>query len=615
MEWTSGDIGAKVIIGAGDQQLHTSIVTPNALPTVPWQLTGNHWLAIPCIHPADGSVHALGVVHRGARAAVEFAGGADFMDGRAPALLKPIVEIDGRVHDLSAGTMAWERALEWLPTFTCTLGDVVVRGTLFAPYGRDADLAGAVYAIALESRGQARSISLRMEGTLGHRQLRVRSARPVGDDSLVGRGSEGLVLLEGSAQPGLAALAITADAAADIAISGNQFSLTRTLLLDAGGQAHLAFYVAAGPERDGAEATAAVLRRRGWRSLLAGTRDALQQLEQSTGSEGVDRLINRNLLFAYFFGVARALDDAHYYLVRTRAPWHGAGVTVRDWDALMWTLPAVQLADAGLARELLLRMCELHGYAPGRGVHYLDGTLFEPGFALEGVAAYPIAIDRYARDSGDGAIVDEPAIGDVLYLANDDLHDRRDPRVPLYASEVTPGNEPVAYPYTLHANAAVAQALEILRRTLDEETSRAVEDPAAVRAAIKRHFAPERDQKGILRAAIDLVGESARDDVPGASAVWLPLYETLDRTDSLYRRTVKAIPREHAVLVREIGRLLGPEAEEILQWLRRAPLHGGLAAEFVDENGVAVANAGDAALSGLLAWTAWFAVHALGVPG
>jgi len=605
----------KVIIGAGAQQLHTPFVTHNALPEVPWQLTGNHWLAIPCIHPADGSVHALGVVHRGARAAVEFAGGPDFVNGRAPALLKPIVEIDGRVYDLSAGTMAWERALEWLPTFTCTLGDVVVRGTVFAPYGRDADLAGAVYAIALESRGQARHVSLRMEGTLGHRQLRVRSPRPVGDDSLVTRGSDGLVLLEGSAQPGLAALAVTADDAAEISIDGRRFSLARSLQLPAGGQAHLAFYVAAGPERDGAEATAAVLRRRGWRSLLAGTRDALQQLEQSTGSEGVDRLINRNLLFAYFFAVARALDDAHYYLVRTRAPWHGAGVTVRDWDALMWTLPAVQLADGALARELLLRMCELHGYAPGRGVHYLDGTLFEPGFALEGVAAYPIAIDRYARDTGDGAIVDEPAIGDALYLASDDLQDRRDRRVPLYSSEVTPANEPVAYPYTLHANAAAAQALEILRRTLDEESSRSVEDPAAVRAAIKRHFAPERDQKGILRAAIDLVGESVQEDVPGASAVWLPIYETLDRTDSLYRRTVKAIPRDRSMLVREIGRLLGPDSEDVLQWLRRAPLHGGLAAEFVDENGVAVSNAGDAALSGLLAWTVWFAVHALGVAG
>ena len=53
----------------------------------------------------------------------------------------------------------------------------------------------------------------------------------------------------------------------------------------------------------------------------------------------------------------------------------------------------------------------------------------------------------------------------------------------------------------------------------------------------------------------------------------------------------------------------------MLEWLRRAPLHDGVAAEVVDEQGVAVANGGDAALSGLLASTAWFAVHALGVKG
>jgi hypothetical protein len=590
-------------------------VPQTALPNVPWQLTGNHWLAIPCIHPADGSIHAIGVVHRGARAAVEVAGGADFIDGSAPALLKPIVEIDGQAHDLAGGAMAWERALEWLPTFTCTIGDVVVRGTVFAPYGRDADLAGAVYAIALESRGAARSVRVRLEGTLGHRQLRVRTARPADDQSLVSRGSAGHVLLEGSAQPGLAALAVSADEDAEIVHDGTRFSLARTLSLAAGGRADVAFFVAAGPERDGAEATVAVLRRRGWRALLAGTRDALQQLEQSTGSEGIDRLINRNLLFAYFFAVARALDDAHYYLVRTRAPWHGAGVTVRDWDALMWTLPAVQLADGALARELLLRMCELHGYAPGRGVHYLDGTLFEPGFSLEGVAAYPIAIDRYARDTGDSAIVDEPVIGDTLYLAHEDLQDRRDRRYSLYSTEVTPANTPVEHPFTLHANAAVAQALEILRRTLDEETSRSVEDAAAVRAAIRRHFAPEREPKGTLRASIDLVGNASADDEPSASAVWLPLYEALDRNDSLYRRTVKALPRERGALLREIGRLLGPDGEAELRWLRHAPLHGGVAAESVDEAGVATANAGDASLSGLLAWTAWFAVHALGVAG
>ena len=40
-----------------------------------------------------------------------------------------------------------------------------------------------------------------------------------------------------------------------------------------------------------------------------------------------------------------AYDDAHFYLVRTRAPWHARGLTARDWESLMWTLPAVQLGD------------------------------------------------------------------------------------------------------------------------------------------------------------------------------------------------------------------------------------------------------------------------------
>jgi hypothetical protein len=241
--------------------------------------------------------------------------------------------------------------------------------------------------------------------------------------------------------------------------------------------------------------------------------------------------------------------------------------------------------------------------------------MFEPGFALEGVAAYPIAVDRYIRDTGDDAIVDEPAIGDALYLASEDIRDRRDRRVPLYSTDVTPSGQPAAQPFTLHANGAVANALDILRRTLDEQSAREVEDPAAVRAAIRRHFAPDRDPKGKLAAAIDLAGGTSPDDEPSASAFWLPLFEAIERHDSLYRRTVKAIPPSHPMLVRQIARLLGPDAQSVLEWLRRAPLHDGVAAELVDDAGVATANGGDAALSGLLAATAWYAVHALGVKG
>ena len=583
------------------------------LPPIPWQITGNHWVALPCIHPADASIHAIGMLHRGSRSAIEFAGAPDFITGTGAALARPALDIGGVRHELSNVPIAWERALGWIPTFTCTIGELLLRGTIFAPYGRDADVPGVVYALSIENRsGSEKRVGITLAGTLGHRQLRVRTPRAFEDASLVSVGATGAVLLEGASLPGLATVAIDADTDADVSTSGATYSIARTLTLAAGDREQVAFYLAVGPERDGAEATAGVLRRRGWRELLASTRDALQSLEQSTGSEAIDRLINRNLLFAYFYGVGRALDDAQYYLVRTRAPWNGHGVTVRDWDALMWTVPAVQLADPPLARELLLRMCELHGYAPGRGVHYLDGTLFEPGFALEGVASYPLATERYIRDTGDDRIVDEPVLADTLYLAADDLDARRDKRVPLYTTEVSPSGVPAAHPFTLHANAAAAQALDVLRRTLDEETARELEDPDAVRAAVNRHFVVESEGRSTYAAAIDLAGNTSKTDDPSASVFWLPLYEAVTRQDSTYRRTVKSVDVATQSLVHQCARLIGPESGSVLEWLRRAPLDAGCAAEIVDADGRAAANGGDASLSGLLGWTAWYAVNALG---
>lgn len=590
------------------------------IPTVPWQVTGNHWLSLPCINPTDGAVHAIGVLHRGARAAIEFAGSEHFEVGGGTPLFGPVLRVDGTACALAAEGIAWERAIGWLPTFTCTVGSLLLRGTVFAPYGRDADMAGAVYTLGVENRGlTAANVEIALEGSLGYRQQRVRSARPFDDEHRVSVGEDAVLVLEGTAIPGLVALAIGADGPARLEAPArasrepSAFAIRRDVVIAPGATAQCAFYIAVGPERDGAQATVGVMRRRGWRALLTATREALSSMEQTTGHDGVDRLINRNLLFAYFYGVGRALDDAHFYLVRTRAPWHATGVTVRDFEALLWTLPAVHLADAGMARELLVRICELHGYAPGQGVHYFDGTLFQPGFAIEGPAAYAIATDRYIRDSNDDQIVEEPVVADTLYLAADDLSARRDAQVPLYSTEVLPSGEPSPYPFTLHGNAMVALALDVLRRTLDEEAAAGLEDPAAVRAALLRHFAVDRGSKARLATAIDLAGGAALVDDPVGSLLWLPMYEAVDREDSLYRRSVRAVSGQTTALAPQLARLLGPDGGDVLAWLRRAPLDNGVAAESVDSEGRAIDNGGDAALAGLLAYTVWYSAHAHGL--
>src|SRR5689334_23603783 len=104
----------------GRHQDKRTLVSSFPPPTIPWQITGNHWIALPCIHPADASVHAIGMLHRAARSAIEFAGGPDFVAGTEPPLARPTLVVDGVRHQLSEVPIAWERALGWIPTFTCT---------------------------------------------------------------------------------------------------------------------------------------------------------------------------------------------------------------------------------------------------------------------------------------------------------------------------------------------------------------------------------------------------------------------------------------------------------------------------------------------------------------
>ena len=79
---------------------------------------------------------AVGIIHRGARAAIELAGDPGFLDGVGEPLVLPSLEIDGVTHRLSEVGMAWERAFGWVPTFTASLDSLVIRGTIFSPFGR-----------------------------------------------------------------------------------------------------------------------------------------------------------------------------------------------------------------------------------------------------------------------------------------------------------------------------------------------------------------------------------------------------------------------------------------------------------------------------------------------
>ncbi|MCU0623689.1 MAG: hypothetical protein MUF53_07465, partial [Gemmatimonadaceae bacterium] len=94
------------------------------------------------------------------------------------------------------------------------------------------------------------------------------------------------------------------------------------------------------------------------------------------------------------------------------------------------------------------------------------------------------------------------------------------------------------HPWTLHANAAAAFALEVFSRTLDEETAKEVADPATVRQAARKHFVRKAPGGEVFAVAGDLLGAHSDEPLVGASLGWLPQLEFCARTDAVYTRTM-----------------------------------------------------------------------------
>jgi len=145
--------------------------------------------------------------------------------------------------------------------------------------------------------------------------------------------------------------------------------------------------------------------------------------------------------------------------------------------------------------------------------------------------------------------------------------------------------------------AAALRARRVASHASTKNRLAKLEDPVCGARGDQAALRVGRDSRGRLAAAIDLVGHRVRKTSSRASALWLPLLEA-SSAGLVVRRTVKAIPTDSDVLVAASPKLLGPDSTRVLEWLRRAALHDGLAAEFVDEGGLAISNGGDAALSG-----------------
>ncbi|HOP68818.1 MAG: glycoside hydrolase family 125 protein [Dethiobacteria bacterium] len=585
-------------------------------------LTGNEYLSLPEIDAA-GRIKSLNLLHYAGRGLLEFRGG-----GGEP-LLAPWISREGRPLDLNRGLGAAYRHY-WIPSFRAgEPGQWEARGELAAPPGER----GFIYRLTLTNLSpRAAKFQAGWQGCwrefnqviFNRRRLEVR--RVLSYDSW----TKSLFLEARKGLP-LAALALNLDPQAPwhFAPRRGRFWTGIPLELGPGESATVTLFAAVNLESDGAGTTTVHLKRRGSEALLQETEQWLERHRLELPDRRLTRVLNRNLFFNYYYALGRAMDNDRLVPVTSRSPRYYVSAAFWSRDTLLWSFPGLLLVDRAVARELLLTVFRRHLNHAGDHAHYINGTLLYPGFELDQLAAFILALERYETLSGDGSLIRESPIAEGLDLLVQKAEERRHEETGLYSTFLDPSDDPVPYPFLIYDNALLQRAFAYLAGLQQQKRWQHPLDfrEAAERLyrAIRRHGTVEGPLGPMFAWAVDGRGGYRLYDNPPGSLQLLPHYGFCSPEDPVYRNTVAWIRSDHnpyfhrGVPFSETGSLhcRNPwplaAANDLLalnrgglSFLARAPMDNGFCCETVDpHSGKASTGAAFASGAGFLAYALW----------
>ena len=613
--------------------------------------TGNHFISLPVIAGPDGSVDRVGLLHMGTASLIEFGGpqaelGAETLPALAP-LLRPFVRLNGRKLPVGegGGPLTWRRLQHWVPVFEWPLGELVagaregtgpiLRGTIFAPLWRGAERVeshkGFVYVLEfVPGPAGADDLWLGLDLHWGDliqtvytsrrlpAQFTVRRDRWTGGPVLEPRSGAG-------AGPGALAVAFSPSAggapddgarwSADTSPDGH---VRLEMAIRSG---VVAFYFGGNREGDGARTVAIDLSRHGWRKLLAETGEALAGMARPLPGRParLEERLNLNLLFNHFFATGRTIDTEELVLITSRSPLYYVSAAFWARDALLWSFPGLLLTDPVLAEEAIGVAFDRYFHHAGSHSLYMDGRLLYPGFELDELAAYPIALRRYVEATGDRDILARrnllPKLRRLFGLLAHEKHP--EPGLHLYRTFLLPSDDPASHPYVTYDNVMVwracrdfADLLEWGGQAEDAAARRGEaavhrEEAALVRDSIYKHLVIAGPKGPMFVWSSDLAGGSEVADEPPGSLELLAYYGFCPQDDEVWRNTLDWIlsrdnpyrysdgpfpglgcpHAKHPFVMGLFNALLGGRPERVREAegvLLRAPLDTGLACEAFD---------------------------------
>lgn len=495
-------------------------------------VTGNEYVSLPTIREDNAAVESITFLHMGAKGMIELAGTSDVP------LLIPVVYFNGK--EIPFEDIRWERRHYWIPQFSARAGHLVIEGVYLAPIGERG------FGIRLAVSGDTEEINFGIKGCWGKTFHSINESKLIDTPKYAYESgwNHAFVMDQRAGLPLLAFAPLYTEHPEKCSVewyyaqSGDDITFQFTEHADKNREFVLWFGL--GFEEVAAATSAKEMFRHGWDVKIKDTEDWLATRERTVGDAALDDILNLNLFFSYFFGGGETLDTEEFVLVTSRSPRYYVSAAYWDRDSLLWSFPAILLADPETARQMLNYVFTRQIRNVGIHSRYIDGTVLEPGFELDELCAPVIALARYVEETDDHSILKNEAVRAGIEIILKKLASKRHPEIGLYETFLQPTDDMRTYPYLTYNNVLVWYILKKLS-TLYPEYEHLEIMAEQVKSAILQHLIQEKNGRAMFVWSSDLEGGWDIYDEPPGSLLLLPFYGFSELEDPVWKNTTEVI--------------------------------------------------------------------------
>ena len=587
--------------------------------------TGNEKISLPCIREADAAIMDFTFLHMGSKGLIDVFGSHD------KPLIKPLLIVDG--EECVFSDISWSKKLYWIPHYTMDFGQIKLNGVILAPIGRRGFICRQTYTNLTEAPLTA---TVGQKGCWSGTNHAINMNKPIDAKTFVHYSGWNRNLVF-DMRIGTSLFAFAPMCGCETEQQSEQDSngaisyvVSTEITIEPGESYTFDIAWGLGYEEVSAVTSAEEIIRYKFEKEYESTERWLGERVKTVGDSQLDRIMNTNLLFNFFFAAGCTIDTEEFVLVTSRSHRYYVSAAYWDRDSLLWSFPSIVLTDTEYAREMLLYVFTKQARNIGTHSRYIDGTVLEPGFELDELCAPVIALNNYVKVSGDLGFLTLPHVERTVESILKKLESEKHDTLPLYRTFLQPTDDMHTYQYLTYDNVLVWRLLTNLAELYDgiwskQRTAELESAAKEVKEAILHHCVEEYEGKRIFAWSLDLEGHWDVYDEPPGSLQLLPHYGFCALNNEIYQNTVDIIRRPdykyafHGYPFAEIGcahaphpwvlsianSLLCGRTEQGRNLLIRAQMDNGIACESINEN------TGESASGNAFATCAGFLAYAI----